>query len=159
MGDTLQRDSAGKPTWMRGEKICAAQRDARASACRRIGPGYSAVGGPKKPFHFSTLGQLAAIGRRTGVANVFGVRFSGFVAWWLWRGVYLMKLPAHAKKLRVAIKWSFDLLFPREAVERTQPRQEPRQLHKALRIGAAAGLRPEPHSALGASGPLGNLGE
>ena len=36
------------------------------------------------------------------------------VAWLLWRGVYLMKLPSHAKKLRVAIKWSFDLLFPRE---------------------------------------------
>src|SRR5205823_4099924 len=47
------------------------------------------LGRPKKPFRFRTLGQLAAIGRRTGVANVFGIRFSGFVAWWLWRTIYL----------------------------------------------------------------------
>src|SRR4029077_15328393 len=52
-----------------------------------------------------------------------------------------------------------DLLFPREAVERAPPRQEPRELRKALRIGAAAGLGHEPHSALDTSGPLGDLGE
>jgi len=42
------------------------------------------------------------------------MRFSGFVAWWLWRSVYLSKLPGISKKARVAIKWSLDLLFPRE---------------------------------------------
>ncbi|MGH9903003.1 MAG: NAD(P)/FAD-dependent oxidoreductase, partial [Pyrinomonadaceae bacterium] len=41
-------------------------------------------GGRKKPFAFSTVGQLAAIGRRTGVAQILGFNFSGFVAWWLW---------------------------------------------------------------------------
>ena len=39
-------------------------------------------GGDKRAFTFSTIGQLAAIGRRTGVANIFGVNFSGFLAWW-----------------------------------------------------------------------------
>jgi hypothetical protein len=67
-----------------------------------------------KPFQFSTIGQLASIGHRTGVAQILGMRFSGFVAWWLWRGIYLSKLPEHSKKVRVAIKWSFDLLFPRQ---------------------------------------------
>lgn len=66
------------------------------------------------PFRFSTIGQLASIGRRTGVAQICGLRFSGFVAWWLWRTVYLAKLPGFSKKLRVAIKWSSELLFPRE---------------------------------------------
>jgi NADH dehydrogenase len=66
------------------------------------------------PFRFATMGQLASIGHRTGVAQILGVRFSGFVAWWLWRTVYLIKLPDFSKKLRVAIKWSLDLLFPRE---------------------------------------------
>jgi len=37
-------------------------------------------GGQKKPFIFKTLGQLAAIGKRTGVANILGVNFSGFIA-------------------------------------------------------------------------------
>ncbi|HMF12710.1 MAG TPA: NAD(P)/FAD-dependent oxidoreductase [Gemmataceae bacterium] len=46
-------------------------------------------GGEKKPFVFSTIGQLAAIGKRTGVANILGVNFSGFIAWWLWRTIYL----------------------------------------------------------------------
>src|SRR5262249_41335807 len=68
-------------------------------------------GGSKRPFRFSTLGQLAAIGRRTGVANVFGIRFSGFIAWWLWRTIYLSKLPRLEKKVRVALEWTLDLCF------------------------------------------------
>jgi NADH dehydrogenase len=71
-------------------------------------------GGARRPFRFSTIGQLASIGHRTGVAQILGMRFSGFVAWWLWRSVYLSKLPGTSKKARVAIKWSLDLLFPRE---------------------------------------------
>jgi NADH dehydrogenase len=71
-------------------------------------------GTAKKPFRFTTIGQLASIGRHTGVAQILGMRFSGFVAWFLWRTVYLGKLPGVAKKLRVAISWSLDLLFARE---------------------------------------------
>jgi NADH dehydrogenase len=72
------------------------------------------LGRPAKPFVFKTLGQLATIGRRTGVAMVFGIKFSGSVAWWLWRMVYLMKLPRLPKKLRVMMGWTLDLLFSRE---------------------------------------------
>jgi NADH:ubiquinone reductase (H+-translocating) len=60
------------------------------------------------PFEFKTLGLLASIGRRTGVARILGVNFSGFVAWWLWRTIYLLKLPRIEKKLRVAIDWTMD---------------------------------------------------
>jgi len=72
------------------------------------------VGGSKKPFRFSTLGRLAAIGRRTGVANVFGLNFSGFLAWWLWRTIYLFKLPRLEKKMRVALDWTLDLCFAKD---------------------------------------------
>jgi NADH dehydrogenase len=72
------------------------------------------VGRPPTPFVFKTLGQLATIGHRSGVAMVFGIKFSGTFAWWLWRTVYLVKLPELAKKLRVVIGWTFDLLFGRE---------------------------------------------
>ena len=74
-------------------------------------------GGPKKPFTFSTIGQLAAIGRRSGVANILGVKFSGFGAWWIWRTVYLSKLPRFEKKLRVALDWTLDLLFSKDIVQ------------------------------------------
>lgn len=67
-----------------------------------------------KPFRFKMLGQLASIGHRTGVAMVFGIKFSGFIAWWFWRSVYLMKLPGLAKKLRVMVSWTLDLFFGQE---------------------------------------------
>ncbi len=79
------------------------------------------TGERKKPFRFSTLGQLATIGRRTGVANVFGIRFSGFIAWWLWRTVYLSKLPRFEKKLRVALDWTLDLCFAKDFACPSQP--------------------------------------
>jgi len=69
---------------------------------------------PLKPFVFTTLGQLATIGRRTGVAMIFGFKFSGLIAWGMWRSIYLMKLPRLAKKLRVMMDWTLDLLFGRE---------------------------------------------
>ncbi len=74
-------------------------------------------GGRTKAFSFSTIGQLAAIGRRTGVANILGVNFSGFIAWWLWRTIYLSKLPRFEKKVRVALDWTLDLLFSKDLVQ------------------------------------------
>jgi len=77
----------------------------------------SVRGGAMKAFSFSTIGQLAAIGRRTGVARVFGINFSGFVAWWMWRTIYLSKLPRFEKKLRVALDWTLDLIFGKDIVQ------------------------------------------
>lgn len=70
-----------------------------------------------RPFRFRTLGQLASLGRRTGVARVLGVNFSGFLAWWLWRTIYLAKLPRAEKKLRVALDWTLDLFFSKDLVQ------------------------------------------
>jgi NADH dehydrogenase len=75
------------------------------------------TGGPKKPFVFSIIGQLAAIGRRTGVAKILGFKFSGFIAWWLWRTIYLSKLPRAEKKLRVTLDWTLDLFFSKDLVQ------------------------------------------
>jgi len=77
----------------------------------------SVRGRKKKPFVFKTIGQLAAIGRRTGVAQILGYNFSGFIAWWLWRTIYLSKLPRFEKKLRVALDWTLDLLFTKDLVQ------------------------------------------
>ena len=76
------------------------------------------IGGTsKKSFSFATLGQLAAIGHRTGVANILGKNFQGFIAWWLWRTIYLSKLPRLEKKVRVALDWTLDLLFSKDLVQ------------------------------------------
>jgi NADH:quinone reductase (non-electrogenic) len=71
-------------------------------------------GRPLKSFSFRTIGLLASIGRRMGVARIFGFNFSGFFAWWMWRTVYLSKLPGLDKKVRVAFDWTLDLLFPKD---------------------------------------------
>ena len=71
-------------------------------------------GRPPKSFSFKTIGLLASIGRRAGVARIFGFNFSGFLAWWMWRTIYLSKLPGFDKKVRVAFDWTLDLLFPKD---------------------------------------------
>lgn len=73
-------------------------------------------GGKKKAFEFLTIGLLAAIGRRTGAANILGINFSGFLAWFLRRTIYLSKLPRIEKKVRVALDWTPDLLFAKDLV-------------------------------------------
>ena len=68
-----------------------------------------------QPFAFPGLGQLCLVGHRAGVAELFGgIKLSGFIAWLMWRNVYLMKLPGWDRKIRVGLDWFFDLIFPRE---------------------------------------------
>jgi NADH dehydrogenase len=69
-----------------------------------------------KPFRFRTLGLLVALGHRTGAAEIQGRRFSGLLAWLLWRSIYLSKLPGLEKKVRVMLDWTIDLFFPRDIV-------------------------------------------
>jgi NADH dehydrogenase len=107
-------DCAAVPDGRGGIQPPTAQHGLREAVAAAKNIEAAVKGVAKRPFRFSTLGQLASIGHHTGVAEVFGMRFSGFVAWWLWRSVYLAKLPGIAKKLRVAISWSLDLLFARE---------------------------------------------
>jgi NADH dehydrogenase len=61
---------------------------------------------------FTALGKMGALGRRSAVAEVFGIKLSGFLAWWLWRTIYLMKLPGLDRKIRVATDWTLDLVLP-----------------------------------------------
>jgi NADH dehydrogenase len=71
-------------------------------------------GKPTQPFRFKALGELCSIGGYQAVAEMFGMHISGFLAWFLWRGVYLFKLPTWSRRLKVALDWSWDLLFPRD---------------------------------------------
>ncbi len=73
-------------------------------------------GRPGKPFVFSSIGQFVPLGRRTAIAEISGFKFRGFLAWWLWRTIYLNKLPKLERKIRVALDWTLDLFFPRDIV-------------------------------------------
>jgi NADH:ubiquinone reductase (H+-translocating) len=70
-----------------------------------------------KPFNFRPRGMLASIGHRNAVAVIYGVKLSGFIAWFLWRGIYLSKLPTFSRKLEVALSWACNIPFPPNIVE------------------------------------------
>ncbi len=78
------------------------------------------------PFRYRTLGMMAALGGRKGVAQLPGDRvITGFAAWFFWRTYYLLRLPGLDRKLRVAFDWTLELLFPRDtAVLRFGLRQD-----------------------------------
>ncbi len=67
-----------------------------------------------KKFDYQSRGQMAIIGKRNGVASVFGMNISGIWAWALWRNVYLSKIPKWDKRLRVLLDWTIDLFFDRD---------------------------------------------
>ncbi|HVX02705.1 MAG TPA: NAD(P)/FAD-dependent oxidoreductase [Nitrososphaera sp.] len=68
-------------------------------------PGY------KKEIDYKTRGMMAEIGRRNGVALLFGSKTHGIVAWWLWRTFYLSQLPTLKKKLKVLSDWTMDFFY------------------------------------------------
>jgi NADH dehydrogenase len=84
-------------------------------AARNVAASFG-VGEPEE-FVFDTIGQLAVLGHRTAVAELKGWRFSGFLAFWMWRTVYWLKLPRLDRQIRVAVDWTLDLLFPPDTVQ------------------------------------------
>jgi NADH dehydrogenase len=70
-----------------------------------------------QPFNFHPRGMLASIGHRNAVAVIYGLRLSGFLAWFLWRGIYLAKLPTFSRKLEVAMSWACSMPFPPNIVQ------------------------------------------
>jgi NADH dehydrogenase len=76
------------------------------------------------PFHFDSLGALCVVGHQTACAELTvpfargkSVRFSGLIAWLMWRAVYLGKLPGLERKVRVLTDWVIELFFPRDIVQ------------------------------------------
>jgi len=70
-----------------------------------------------RPMTFSGLGKMGSLGRHSAVAEVLGAHISGFLAWFLWRTIYLLKMPGWGRRLRVAASWTLDLILPPELVQ------------------------------------------
>ncbi len=69
---------------------------------------------------------MGSLGHRSAVAEIFGIKISGFLAWWMWRTIYLMKMPGWGRRLKVAVSWTLDLFLPPELVQ--------------LRVGSSRGI-------------------
>jgi NADH dehydrogenase len=74
-------------------------------------------GNELKPFTFRELGKMGSLGHRSAVADVIGAQVSGFLAWFLWRTIYLFKLPGWGRRLKVAASWTLDLFLPPDLVQ------------------------------------------
>jgi len=111
-------DCAGIPS-PSGRGLCPptaqfAVREARTCARNILA---TIDGKPTVEFSFRALGVLASLGQRSAVAELFGLRISGFLAWFAWRTIYLAKLPGFVRRLRVALDWTLDLFFPRDITQ------------------------------------------
>jgi len=149
IADRCLRSPEWPGVWVVGD--CARVPDGRGGFCpptaqhalrqgKRVAQNIAAAlrGREPRPFEFKTLGQLAAIGRRAGVARILGFQFSGFLAWWMWRTIYLAKLPRFEKKLRVMLGWTLDLVFSRDLVQLTTLRAPTVSHAEAVARDAAA---------------------
>ena len=94
-----------------------AQHATRQAACVARNIVATLKGTERGAFSFTALGKMGALGRRSAVAEIFGIKVSGFLAWWLWRTIYLMKLPGLDRKIRVAADWTLDLILPPDIVQ------------------------------------------
>ncbi len=90
--------------------------------------------GDPKPYRYRMLGQVATLGRYRGIADVLGLRFRGFIGWFITRTYHLYQLPLFTRKLRVVIDWTTALLFRRDIVELSML-GHPRPLAQPERMG------------------------
>jgi NADH:ubiquinone reductase (H+-translocating) len=76
-------------------------------------------GRARRPFRFKLLGEMVPLSRRTAVADLMGWKLTGFSAWFLWKTIYMLKLPTLATRVRVVLDWSVELFFERDVSELT----------------------------------------
>lgn len=77
------------------------------------------TGRERRSFRFRLLGEMVPLSRRTAVADLRGVKLLGFPAWFLWKTVYMLKLPTLAARVRVVLDWTVELFFQRDVSELT----------------------------------------
>jgi NADH dehydrogenase len=77
------------------------------------------TGRERKPFGFKLLGEMVPLSRHTAVADLGGLKLVGFPAWFMWKTVYMLKLPTWAARLRVVLDWTVELFFERDVSELT----------------------------------------
>lgn len=68
------------------------------------------AGKPREPFRYFDMGQLATIGRSRAVCEIFGIRLTGFIAWWVWLLVHIYRLSGFRNRLMVLIQWAWSYL-------------------------------------------------
>jgi NADH dehydrogenase len=116
---------------------------------RRLSANLMAVqdGRPLQQHRFRSLGQVATLGRKEGIADMRGLRLSGFPGWLAARGVHLMQVPGASRRLGVLGDWILSLMFPGNIVTVPGLDDAPSITQGSVRPLAAAVRLPSPGSA------------
>jgi NADH:ubiquinone reductase (H+-translocating) len=85
---------------------------------KRLGDNIAAVlrGREPKDYVHRYIGSVASLGLYSGVAQVYGIKVKGFLAWFMHRTYHASKMPTFNRKVRVILDWTLALFFRREAV-------------------------------------------
>ena len=106
LGDAAYlEDEEGQPLPMLST-VAIQQGTTTAQNIQRILRGQSAA-----PFHYKDPGLLATIGRNAAVARIWGLSFSGFIAWLIWVFLHIYRLIGFRNRLIVLINWAWDYFF------------------------------------------------
>ena len=61
-----------------------------------------------RPFKYHDMGTMATVGRNKAVAEIYGLKFSGFVAWFIWMFIHLISLLGFKNRLQTLINWAWN---------------------------------------------------
>ncbi len=71
-------------------------------------------GRPIRTYEFKHKSHMALIGKRSGIASLFGMSVGGILAWMMWRNLFITKVPTFSKKIRLILDWTGDAIFDRD---------------------------------------------
>jgi NADH dehydrogenase FAD-containing subunit len=103
-----------------------------------------AVGRPVRPFGFASSGYIISLGKHSSVVELFGLPFSGRLAWLLWAGAYLVKMVGLRKQLEVGLDHLTHLVFEHDTSQILNRRQilSDEELNLSLRPSESPGAGP-----------------
>jgi NADH:ubiquinone reductase (H+-translocating) len=111
-------DSAAVPDATRPGTFCGPSAQHAVRQAKQLGDNIAAVLRGKKPreYRHSYAGSVASLGLHKGVAQIYGFKFRGFVAWFMHRTYHVSRVPTLNRKVRVIADWTLGLFFRREIV-------------------------------------------
>ena len=95
-------------------KVCPPTAQFAEAQARQLAANIVArlAGRPTGAFRWRPKGLLSSVGHNKAVAEIFRLKLSGFAAWLMWRGTYLLRMPTLARKARLFLEWNWAMFFP-----------------------------------------------
>jgi NADH dehydrogenase len=122
-------DNAAVPDLTKPGEFCAPNAQHAVRQAKRLADNIIADlrGRPRKPYKHAYIGSVASLGLHKGVAQLYGIKLRGILAWFVHRTYHLSRVPTLNRKVRVTLDWTLALFFKRDVVSLgalQRPREE-----------------------------------